>query len=186
MQIKRLPLLLVPGLLLSNLAFAAVKVDQPLPAVAIEDKGELLIDGDDARFESWSSDKLTGRIHMIQHIAGRTSAKELNSAMIDAIIEAKLSPEQYQTVTVINVDDALWGTSGMVRGKAEDSKREFPHSAMVLDEKGEAQSTWALELKSSAIILVDTEGKVLFAKDGLLEQADIDQVLTLIQENLPQ
>ncbi len=57
---------------------------------------------------------------------------------------------------------------------------------MVLDKQGLAQTTWDLELKSSAIILLDPSGKVLFMKDGELSQAEIDQVITLINENLPQ
>jgi YtfJ family uncharacterized protein len=71
-----------------------------------------------------------------------------------------------------------------VKSSAEDSKKEFPWSAMVLDAKGMARNAWALTPESSAIILLDKEGKVLFAKDGQLDATEITKVMGLIQSHL--
>ena len=87
-------------------------------------------------YQPWQSKVLTGKVFLIQHIAGRSSAKELNAPMIEAIKAAKLPHDKYQTVTIINSNDAIWGTSGFVKSSAEDSKKEFPWSAMVLDARG--------------------------------------------------
>lgn len=46
--------------------------------------------------------------------------------MIEAIKKARLPHDSYQTVTIINSNDAIWGTSGFVKSSAEDSKKEFP------------------------------------------------------------
>ena len=40
-----------------------------------------------------------------------------------AIKAAKLPHDKYQTVTIINSNDAIWGTSGFVKSSAEDSKK---------------------------------------------------------------
>lgn len=53
-----------------------------------------------------------------------------------AITAAKFPAESYQTTTIINQDDAIWGTSSFVKSSAQDSKKEFPWSSMVLDEFG--------------------------------------------------
>ncbi|MGY3916757.1 YtfJ family protein [Aeromonas australiensis] len=171
--------------LLPSLVFAHnVKDGSPVPLVNVADKGELVLNGKDIGYQPWQSTALTGKVFLIQHIAGRSSAKELNAPMIEAIKAAKLSHDKYQTVTIINSNDAIWGTSGFVKSSAEDSKKEFPWSAMVLDAKGMARNAWGLAPESSAIILLDKEGKVLFAKDGRLDANNIATVMGLIQSHL--
>ncbi|MBZ6074050.1 YtfJ family protein [Aeromonas schubertii] len=171
--------------LLSPLAMAHnIKESAPVPVVKINDKGELMLSGKDIAYQPWQSGVLTGKVYLIQHIAGRSSAKELNAPMIDAIKAAKLPHDQYQTVTIINSNDAIWGTSGFVKSSAEDSKKEFPWSSMVLDAKGMARNAWALAPESSAIILIGKDGKVLFVKDGQLAKNDIDQVMGLIKTHI--
>ena len=171
--------------LLPSLVFAHnIKDGNPVPLVNVSDKGELVLNGKDIGYQPWQSTSLTGKVFLIQHIAGRSSAKELNAPMIEAIKAAKLPQDKYQTVTVINSNDAIWGTSGFVKSSAEDSKKEFPWSAMVLDAKGMARNAWDLTPESSAIILLDKEGKVLFAKDGQLDANNIATVMGLIKSHL--
>lgn len=171
--------------LLSPLAMAHnFQESAPLPLVKVSDKGELVLNGKEVSYQSWQSSALTGKVFLVQHIAGRSSAKELNAPMIEAIKAAKLPHDQYQTVTVINSNDAIWGTSGFVKSSAESSKQEFPWSSIVLDAKGMARNAWGLNPESSAIVLLGKDGKVLFAKDGQLAPADIDKVMALIKSHL--
>ena len=171
--------------LLPCLAFASnIKEANPVPLVNISDKGELVLSGKEISYQPWQSKALTGKVFLIQHIAGRTSAKELNAPMIEAIKAAHLPHDKYQTVTIINSNDAIWGTSGFVKSRAEDTKTEFPWSALVLDAKCMARNAWDLAPESSAIILLDKEGKVLFAKDGQLDANNIATVMGLIKSHL--
>ena len=55
---------------------------------------------------------------------------------------------------------------------------------MVLDENGVVANTWALQEESSAIVVQDKQGKILFVKEGALTSDEINQVLALIQENI--
>ncbi|MFA0252795.1 YtfJ family protein, partial [Vibrio sp. 10N.261.45.A4] len=94
----------------------------------------------------------------IQAIAGRSAAKALNKPMIDAIVQADFPQDKYQTTTIVNQDDAIWGTSSFVKSSAEDSKIEFPHSSIVLDENGAVAKAWDLEPKTSLIAVQDNNG----------------------------
>ncbi|KDM92544.1 hypothetical protein EA58_06265 [Photobacterium galatheae] len=174
--------------LLPALAFQAqahnLTVDQPLPNISVSDKGELVLQGDDIVYQPWQSKQLTGKVRVIQAIAGRSSAKALNAPMIEAIKAANLPHDQYQTTTIINQDDAIWGTGSFVKSSAEDSKKEFSWSSIVLDANGQVRSRWALEEESSAIIVLDKTGKVVFVKDGQLSDSDIQQVMSKIQSLL--
>lgn len=55
---------------------------------------------------------------------------------------------------------------------------------MVLDEDGKVAGAWDLQEESSAIIVQDKQGKVLFVKEGALNQSEIEQVLSLIKDNI--
>lgn len=162
-------------------AQAAVTPDATLPTVNVVNGGELVLQSGDIHYTPWQSEQLTGKVYVVQHIAGRSSAKELNAPLIDRIKAAELPKDRYQTVTVVNTDDAIWGTGGIVKGKLESSKEEFPWSMMVLDEEGAARSAWDLQEESSAIIVVDAQNRVRWMKEGALNNQEQQEVMDLIQ-----
>jgi hypothetical protein len=113
---------------------------------------------------------------------------DLNKPFIDALIAAKLpeySPEgEYKTITVLNLADALWGTTGLGRSRLQDSQRDFPHAVHVLDEKGIARAAWQLQPKQSAVIILDRDDTVLFFKEGKLSPVEIGRAVEIIKEQL--
>ncbi len=159
----------------------ALETGTSLPEISIESKGEILLEGDTVSYTAWHSSQLKGKIRTLQHIAGRTSAKEINQPFIDALKTAQLSPEHYQTTTIINVDDAIFGSSSIVSNKAESKKAEYPHSSIVIDEKSSAIKPWGLKHKGSAIIILDRQGRILFFKDGKMSETEIQETLALIK-----
>lgn len=168
--------------LFSSLASAQISVDQPLPKVAVENGGELILKDSKVQYQNWNSDQLTGKVYLIQHMAGRSSAKEINDPLIERIKVAGFDREKYRTVTVVNADDAIWGTSGFVSSKLEGNKEKYPWSIMVLDKEGVARDIWQLEKKSSAIIVLDQNQQVRWFKDGKLSEREQRQVMQLLEQ----
>ena len=82
---------------------------QRVPPIGITDRGELVLDKDQFSYKTWNSAQLVGKVRVLQHIAGRTSAKEKNATLIEAIKSAKLPHDRYQTTTIVNTDDAVQG-----------------------------------------------------------------------------
>jgi YtfJ family uncharacterized protein len=78
--------------------------------VGIADRGELILDNDKFSYKNWNSAQLAGKVRVVQHIAGRTSAKEKNANLIEAIKAAKFPHDRYQTTTIVNTDDAIPGS----------------------------------------------------------------------------
>ncbi|MGY5450706.1 YtfJ family protein [Agarivorans sp. MS3-6] len=177
-------LLLLLGLLPAWAMALNINPGTSLPAITIENTGELLLDKDDISYQKWSSEQLTGKVRLLQVMAGRSSAKELNAPMIEAVKQAKFAETAYQTVTIVNLDDAIFGTSSFVKNKLKKNKKDFPQASFVLDKKGKLFDLWKVQPKSSAIILLDVNGQVLFAKDGALNEQDINQVIHLIETNI--
>lgn len=173
---------LLGALLFPMLAQAHIlRLDSQLPAVSVQQRGELQQQDKKTTYQAWSSQQLTGKVRVIQHIAGRSSAKALNAPLIEAIKAAKLPHDSYQTTTIVNLDDAMFGTGSFVVSSLEKSKQEFPWSSFVLDETGAVRQSWGLAEESSAIVLLDKSGTVRFVKDGALTPEEIKQVMTLIQ-----
>jgi len=161
-----------------------IELGQPVPSVTVASHGEVVLNGDDVSYAQWASENMTGKVRVIQAIAGRKSAKKMNAPLMAAITAAKFSPDHYQTTTIINQDDAMWGTGSFVKSSAEDSKQEFSWSSIVVDEDGNVAKAWQLEEESSAIIVQDKQGTVLFAKEGALSEQDIADVLAKIKASL--
>lgn len=161
-----------------------IEVGKKLPAVDIPSYGEIVIDKDSTKYTFWNTKKLLGKVRVIQAIAGRSSSKELNAPLMSAITAAELPESDYQTTTIINQDDAIWGTGSFVKSSAESSKEEFPWSSLVLDENGNAAKAWDLQEESSAIIVQDKQGNVLFVKEGALTDSEVMNAIQLIKDNI--
>lgn len=163
-----------------------LQLDQRVPPVGVSDKGELNYDKatDQFSYKSWNSSQLPGKVRVVQHIAGRTSAKELNAPLVEAIKHANLPHDRYQTTTIVNTDDAIIGTAMFVRSSIESNKREFPWSQFVVDSNGNVQKAWDLAAKGSAIVVLDQQGNVKFVKDGALTPEEVQQVIAQLHQLL--
>lgn len=198
---RTLTLILTVCILIPSAVYSGeVKVGETLPKVVVEERGQMvpeyeIKDGKmvfkpDSKitYRKWESSELTGRIRTIYHLAARTGADEINKAYIDALVAANL-PEYlpdspYKTTTILNTDDAFWGTAGIGSGRLESSQKEFPYAYYVNDEKGLVREAWGLEKKSSAVIILDKSGKVLFFKDGEMSDEDIKSAISIIKAKL--
>jgi YtfJ family uncharacterized protein len=71
-----------------------------------------------------------------------------------------------------------------VRSSIESNKKLYPWSQFVVDSNGLVRKAWQLEEESSAVVVLDKEGKVEYAKDGSLTQGEVQQVVALLQKLL--
>ncbi len=164
---------------------SALEVNEALPAISVSDKGELLISGDDASYRDWDTTAFSqDKANLIIHIAGRTSSNELIKPFTDRLSTEKFGSDKLRNTTIINLDDAVWGTSGMVADKIKDKKIKHPESIFVLDADGDIRDEWDLESESAAIIVLSNTGEVAYLKQGEMTQDDIDQAISAIKQQL--
>ncbi|MCS5874349.1 YtfJ family protein [Klebsiella pneumoniae subsp. pneumoniae] len=173
-------------LLLPLLATAHNFVDgQRVAPVGVADRGELILDKDKFSYKNWNSAQLAGKVRVVQHIAGRSSAKEKNANLIEAIKAAGFLHDRYQTTTIVNTDDAIPGTGMFVRNSIESNKKALPMVAIYRrQQRPGARKAWQLDEKSSAIVVLDKNGRVQWAKDGALTQQEVQQVIDLLHKLL--
>lgn len=183
-MIKKLSLALFLSMVSIAVNANNVQIGGSVPAVSVEKGGEIFLQDEGVNYLPWNTKQLLGKVHVIQAIAGRSGAKAMNAPLMAAITEADFPKEQYQTTTIVNQDDAIWGTSSFVKSSAEDGKKDFPWSSMVLDQEGVVAEQWQLTPKSSTILVQDKTGRILFNQNGELSQQQIKQVLQLIQKSI--
>ena len=167
--------------LLSPLAWGIeISVGAPLPGLVIDSRGELTLQEGDFAYRPWTLPAALGKVHVLQYMAGRMSARNQTKPFTDRL-ESAIPDESIHVTTVINLDDTLWGTSGFVVGEVKSSKRKYPDSTIVLDETGAGLETWGLRPKGATIVILDPGGSVLYFKEGAMSEFEIDSTLELIR-----
>lgn len=156
-------------------------IGQPVPSVFIADKGEMRLDGGKVHYQKWNSLSLTGKARLIIHVAGRLSAKKQSAPLIEALQHASLPQDRFQTTTIVNTDDALPGSSLFVINSIRSSKKASPWQQFIIDSSGVAQHRWRLKPEGAAVIVLDQEGQVKFAKDTALSKKDVAQVIATLR-----
>ena len=126
------------------------------------------------------ADYLVAKVRTIQHIAGRSKAKEMNAPLIEAIKQAKFPQNSYQTTTIINTDDAIFGT-GPLFAVVLKTVKEFPWSQFIVDADGVAQKGWGLEKRVQQLLCLINKEKFVLSKEGVLSGAEITSAINLYQ-----
>jgi uncharacterized protein len=158
-------------------------VASALPPITIEDRGEILLHDDEYHYAPWYSHTNPGTVHIVQYLAGTLSASKIYRPFTDRVKE-KFGFEGCHITTIINLDDAVWGTRGFVVSEVEASKRQFPHSTVVLDADGSARKAWELEKKGTALAIIDTSGNILFYTDAPMSESEIETGLELVASQI--
>ena len=167
--------------LLSPLSFAAGPVEgQPLPPLAIADRGEVILEEGEFSFRPWSSDQDPGKVHILQYFGGPLGDRDLFSPFTD-LLQQELDYTKYHVTTIINLDVALWGTTGFVVSEIKDSKRQYPSATMVLDEDGIGVRDWQLGKRGAVLAVMDNQGMVRIVSRASLDGDQMQQALEFVR-----
>lgn len=161
-----------------------IKLGEPLPTIqyAGDNDGELQIVDGDIEYVPWSTEDLTGKPRIVYSLAARAGIDKIHGALFSSLTELQIDPQTFLTLTLLNGDDVTLGVTGIARSEFAKNKKKYPAGEFVFDADSTAQKAWRLERKSSAVILVDHNGVVLFFKDGELSDAESQQLIELVKE----
>jgi YtfJ family uncharacterized protein len=158
---------------------------EALPPLTVDDIGELVLRDDEVEYSPWKTVGMAGgRVHVIQYMAARMSAKAMNEPFTERLKAAKLPLDRYHVTTIVNVDDAMFGTRGFVMAELESNKRRYFKSTIVADARGEGLRVWSLQPRSSAIIIVDPDHRVRFFREGALSEPEIGAALDIVRDGI--
>ncbi len=186
---KKILLFMVMTAFISTVAMAAtLNVGDSLPELILkgdsEDKlGKLVLNSDKITYADFNSAELKGKMRSVLYIAATMSAASINEAFADALKTANLPTDKYQTVIIMNLDEAMWGTGGIVKGKIEDKQKEVPNSMFANDEDGDGLKKWGIKT-DYAVMVIDQMGKIVAYKDDKLTEQDIRDFIDTIRKGL--
>lgn len=155
-------------------------VDAPLEPLSIAERGELLLDGDEITYTPWSSDTVSGKVHIIQYMAATKSASETYKPFTD-LLASTFESGTLQVSSIINLKAAMWGTGGFVMSEVKKNKRAHPEATMVMDKKGAGTAAWDLDKKGSALVILNKAGTVVFYTNQGLEPGQEVELITLVK-----
>ena len=180
MPISRMILSLILTLV-SGAAFAgAPAIDSPLPALSIAERGELTMTGDDFNFVSWSSDNKLGNVHVIQYFGANMGDRDVFKPFTD-LLETSLEPEAVHVTTILNLDAAIWGTTGFVVSELKKNKRIYPLATMVVDDEGSGVLKWDLGKAGTGLLVMDNKGIVKYFTRQSLSEQEMTTTLELVR-----
>ncbi|WP_372860714.1 YtfJ family protein [Spongiibacter sp.] len=173
------------ALLCSSGLSAALEVGGSLPALNIPSRGELVLTGDKVSYTPWSSATIrSGSPALIFHMAARMSSDATIAPLRTRLESAGYAPGVFQSISVVNLDDALWGTSGMVASELTKNKRAHPEAVLVADDAGRGLAAWNLKSKGVAVILLNAKGEISYLKQGKLSKSDIDTIINKLNSEI--
>ena len=171
-------LTLLVGLSLSFPLMAAMPEGSKITAVSLDGKtGAKVTDGG-----AWSSDTMQGTFHLFFYVD--PDEKDLNEKAADQFKATAKDYSKYKSIAMINMA-ATWKPDFAIRSKLKDKQKKFPKTLYLMDYKKVMVDKWELEDDSYSINAIAPDGTVLFSKGGKLSDADIAEVIALIQQYAP-
>lgn len=158
-------------------------LNNPLPELNIAEKGELLLENEVYGYRPWSSQSSRGDVQVLQYIAATMGGKKLFKPFTD-ILGAEFPHGTIHVTTVINLDEAMWGTGGLVISELKSSKKKYPKSTIVLDEDGAGQKAWQLGKKGAVLAVIDKSGSVIYLTQKALSEQELISTLALVKEQM--
>lgn len=173
------------ALTLASSPSLALDVGSTVPAFKIDKPGEVIIAGDELTKAPWQSEAIGGgQPALVFYLPARASSEDDIDPLRKKLDKEDYAPGSFHSITVVNLDDALWGTSGFVESQVGKNKRAHPRATMVLDQKGTGRKALQLPKKTTVVFLVDAEGRVLDYREGALTAKTAEEVITLLHQQI--
>ena len=161
-----------------------VETGKSLPVVALNGEaqvGEVVYRGTEVQYLDWTSDQFKGKVFIVYHLAARMGIDEVNGDFFERLDGLEISPENYQMVTMLNIDDVFFGGSGFARKTFQENKKAHREVTFIIDDDSVIRTAWCLNDKSSTIAIVASEGKVVHFKDGKLNEDELQLFYESVQ-----
>jgi len=182
MAISRMIISMVMVLASGSALAGAPAVDSPLPVLSISERGELTMTGDDFSFVPWSSASNPGKVHVIQYFGANMGDRDVFKPFTD-LLQTSVEPGTVHVTTVLNLDAALWGTTGFVISELEKNKRIHPLATMVLDKEGKGVTEWDLGKTGTGLMVMDANGIVRYFTRRAMSKEELAATLELVRSN---
>ena len=130
----------------------------------------------------WSSEELvSGKIIILFYVDPDES--ELNNHVTVAIKSEKFPSEKTGSVAVINMA-ATWLPNVKINKKLKSKQEKYKTTVYVKDLEKSLVDKWGLSDDNNNVMLFGKDGKVLYSVDGKYTEAQVQELIKVIKDNL--
>jgi len=158
-------------------AASALELGKVPPAVQLSgDKGGR-VDG-----TPWASSEISGKVYTVMYVD--PDAKDLNTHVEDALKAENFPKDFYGSMAIINME-ATWKPNAIINSILRKKQQKFPDTIYVRDMDYYVADAWGLKKNGSyAVLCFDSDGRLIFMKDGKLSDADVKTLIEAIHTAL--
>jgi YtfJ family uncharacterized protein len=157
-------------------AMADLKIGEVPKTVTLKDELGGRLDG-----SPWSSTELTGKVSVVFYVD--PDEKDLNNPASEALKAEGFSLEKYQSYGIINMA-ATWLPNFAISSSLEKKQKIYTNTIYVRDYKKALVKEWGIADDNSDILAFDKAGKLIFKKEGLLNDKEIQMLIQVIRDHL--
>lgn len=169
-------LVLVSAVFLIHQVVLALEIGEVPPKVELKEKLGGRLDG-----KPWSSEELQGKVYLIFYVD--PDEKDTNNPASEALDKEKFPAEKFQSFGIINMA-ATWLPNFAISSALEEKQKKYPKTIYVRDYKKVLVHAWKITDDSSDVLAFDKKGKLIFRKDGKLNNEEIQKLIKAIRDNL--
>ncbi len=160
----------------SALLAYGIEVGEVPSAVVLQGK-----DGGKVAGGKFDTRSLKGKVTAVFYVD--PDVKDKNQALVDALANAKLNHDKYQSVAIVNLA-ATWKPNFVIEAILKRKQHKYPKALYVKDRRKVLVKRWGLKDDDSDILVFDADGKLIFKKEGKLSNEEIAEVLKLIKSRI--
>jgi len=163
-----------------------LELGQAAPVLDIKSGGEISVKDNRVTEIPWSSRSFesNGKVQLVQYVSANLGAVRQNKPFNDALKKRRYSSEQLETTIIVHMADTMSLVKGLVVDKMAKNKVKHETIHFVIDKNAVGLQRWGMKNKSYAVIILDANGKVLFAKDGPLSAREVESTIQLIEQQI--
>jgi YtfJ family uncharacterized protein len=166
---------IILSLFISTLSWA-LSVGEIPKSVTIDGKDGGLVSGG-----AWSSSMVKDKVYVLFYVD--PDEKDKNEAFADALKAANFDHSKYGSIAIVNLA-ATWKPDVIIEALLKSKQKKFPNAVYVKDKRKVLVKEWGLADDNSDIMVFGKDGKLLYLKEGKLDQGEIDKVIELIRSNI--
>lgn len=129
----------------------------------------------------WSSEELTGKVSVLFYVD--PDEKDLNNPASEALKAEAFPLDKYRSLGVINMA-ATWLPNFIISSSLEEKQKKYPTTLYLRDYKKVFVNEWGIADDTSDVLAFDKQGRLIFIKEGLLNEQEIQMLLQVIRRHL--
>lgn len=146
------------------------------PKVELKDKLGGRLDG-----KPWSSEELQGKVHIVFYVD--PDEKDTNNAASEALDKEKYPDEKVRYFGIINMA-ATWMPNFAINIALKEKQERYKKTIYLRDYQKVLVKAWKIADDSSVVLVFDKKGRLVFRKDGKLNEEEIKRLVKVVWDHL--